>query len=252
MFYFIDMQREKILEKLLSSKKIVFFTGAGISAESGIPTFRGEGGLWKKFKPEELANFNAFIKNPELVWEWYQYRRKIVKNAEPNLGHKTIALMQKYFDVTVVTQNVDNLHIRAGSNLVHELHGNIEKNYCIKCKKRYDYVDFNDDDKISKCECGGLIRPDVVWFGEMLPQVQFSNSENAAKNCDMIFVVGTSFLVYPAADIPIKAKISGKFLVEINLEETELTRFADVSLFGSAGIILPQLLIEFEKIKLNV
>ncbi|RPI74196.1 MAG: NAD-dependent protein deacylase, partial [Ignavibacteriales bacterium] len=147
------------IEKLKSAKSVVFFTGAGISAESGIPTFRGKEGLWKKIKPEELASFDAFLKNPELVWEWYNHRKKIIHDAKPNAGHIAIADSQNLFDnVTVVTQNIDNLHRRAGSKIIYELHGNIERNFCIKCKTFYnEELDFSSG--VPKCKCGGLIRP---------------------------------------------------------------------------------------------
>jgi NAD-dependent deacetylase len=240
---------KSLIDKLKESKKIVFFTGAGISAESGIPTFRGEGGIWNKLKPEELANFNAFLKNPDLVWEWYQYRRKIIHETKPNPGHLTIVSFEKYFDVTVVTQNVDNLHRRAGSKIVYELHGNIEKNYCISCGKRYDDIDFSSFEKnVPKCNtCGGLIRPDVVWFGEFLPEDEYAASERAARNCDIMFVVGTSAVVYPAANIPHIAKRSGAKIVEINVDRTELSYYVDYSLLGKAGEILPKLYEEYIK-----
>ena len=127
--------RAEFSDRLKEAENVLFFTGAGISAESGIATFRGTGGIWNKLKPEELANFNAFLKNPDMVWEWYQYRRKIINESKPNAGHIAIAEMEKYFnEVVVVTQNVDNLHRRAGSTTIYELHGNIERNYCINCK----------------------------------------------------------------------------------------------------------------------
>jgi len=237
-----------LIEALKESKSIVFFTGAGISAESGIPTFRGKEGLWNKFRPEELASFNAFIKNPKLVWEWYNYRRKIVHEAQPNPAHLTIAEMQNHFkDVTVVTQNVDNLHRRAGSNKVFELHGNIERNFCINCKKFHnEELDFSTG--VPKCECGGLIRPDVVWFGEYLPEDQFLGGEKAAIESDIFFVVGTSVVVYPAAGLIYTAKASGAIIVEVNLEETDLSSSANYSYFGKAGEILPNI---FEEYKLN-
>lgn len=242
----MDIPRS-FLEELKNSKKIVFFTGAGISAESGIPTFRGEGGIWNKLKPEELANFNAFLRNPDLVWEWYQYRRKIINETKPNPGHLAIVEFENYFDVTVVTQNVDNLHRRAGSKKIYELHGNIEKNYCINCKKRFDDVDFSNFEKnVPKCDsCGGLIRPDVVWFGEFLPEDQFEASEKAARECDILFAVGTSAVVYPAANIPYIAKRNGAVLVEINLERTDLSNYANFSFLGKSGEILPEILRAF-------
>jgi NAD-dependent deacetylase len=228
-----------------NAEKIVFFTGAGISAESGIPTFRGKDGLWNKMKPEELASFDAFIKNPELVWEWYQYRRKIIHNTSPNPGHLIISKFQNIFpSVTVVTQNVDNLHRRAGSKTIFELHGNIERNFCVNCKEYYN-EDFGDEAKIQKCKCGGLIRPDVVWFGEYLPEDQYSSSEKAVKEADIFFIVGTSAVVYPAASLIYVAKQYRSFIIEINIEETEATQYADRSYFGESGKILPQL---YEKI----
>ncbi len=236
------------LTKLSKSKKIVFFTGAGISAESGIPTFRGKDGIWNKLKPEELANFNAFMRNPEMVWEWYNHRKKIVHQAKPNPAHIAIAEMQNLFDeVTVVTQNIDNLHRRAGSKNIFELHGNMERNFCVKCRTFYnEELDFSNG--VPKCKCGGLIRPDVVWFGEYLPEDQFAGSEKAAINSDMFFVVGTSAVVYPAAGLVHVAKQSGAFIVEVNIEETEITPFCDLSFFGEAGKILPELVNEIKKI----
>ncbi|HSP89003.1 MAG TPA: NAD-dependent deacylase [Ignavibacteriaceae bacterium] len=237
------MQANKFLiEKLKASKAIVFFTGAGISAESGIPTFRGKEGIWNKIKPEELANFDAFLKNPELVWEWYNHRKKIIHESKPNAGHIAISEMQNIFnEVTVVTQNIDNLHHRAGSKTVYELHGNIERNFCIKCKTFYnEELDFSKG--VPKCKCGGLIRPDVVWFGEYLPEDQFEASEKAAQNCDVFFIVGTSAVVYPAAGLVITAKKNGAYLVEINIEETEISSLVDTSFFGEAGKILPSII----------
>lgn len=234
--------------KLVSAKSIVFFTGAGISAESGISTFRGKDGIWNKLRPEELASFDAFMKNPDMVWEWYQYRRKIINESKPNPGHIAIAEFEKYFDkVSVVTQNVDNLHGRAGSKTIYELHGNIERNFCVKCNTFYNTIKYRFTDKAPKCEkCGGLIRPDIVWFGEMLPQEVFANAEKDAEWSDICFVVGTSAVVYPAAYIPIRAKKNGSYLVELNIEETELSGLADYSLFGKSGEILPLIL---EKVK---
>lgn len=234
--------KQEFLDKLHSAKKIVFFTGAGISAESGISTFRGKDGIWNKMKPEELANFDAFMRNPNLVWEWYQHRRDIVHKSMPNAGHVAIAEFEKYYDVTVVTQNIDNLHRRAGSKKIFELHGNIERNYCIDCLTYFNSTEIELTSSAQKCKnCGGLVRPDVVWFGETLPQDQFSGGENAAEWSDMCFVVGTSAVVYPAAYIPITAKQAGSYIVEVNIEPTDLTQFADYSIFGKAGEILPQI-----------
>jgi NAD-dependent deacetylase len=238
---------KSLIEKLANSKSVIFFTGAGISAESGIPTFRGKDGIWNKLKPEELANFNAFLKNPGLVWEWYNHRKKIIHESKPNPGHIAIAEAQNVFSqVTVITQNIDNLHRRAGSKIIYELHGNIERNYCIKCKTYYnEELDFGKG--VPKCKCGGLIRPDVVWFGEYLPEDQFSASENAARKCDAFFVVGTSAVVYPAASIIFTAKKHGAFMVEVNIEDTEISGYADSSFFGPAGKVLPSLINEIKR-----
>lgn len=244
------MEFEKtFINKLAISEKIVFFTGAGISAESGIPTFRGKDGIWNKLKPEELANFNAFMRNPKMVWEWYNHRKKIIHESKPNAGHITIAEFEKYFDdVTVITQNIDNLHRRAGSRKIYELHGNIERNYCINCKTFYnEELDFSEG--VPKCRCGGLIRPDVVWFGEFLPADQLEASERAAINSDVFFVVGTSAVVYPAAGLVYTAKRSGSYIVEVNIEETEVSSIADISFFGEAGKVLPEILEEVKKLK---
>ncbi len=241
---------KKFIEKLKNAESIMFFSGAGISAESGIPTFRGENGIWKKLKPEELANFNAFMRNPDMVWEWYQYRRKIISDAGPNNGHKAIADFEKYYrEVSVVTQNIDNLHRRAGSNKIYELHGNIERNYCVDCETFY-YEIPHDSKEALKCDkCGGLIRPDVVWFGEMLPQDVFAMAEKKASEADICFIVGTSAVVYPAAYIPFTARSGGAYLVEINIEPTEISNSVDYSIMGKAGDTLPAILKEVKSLK---
>lgn len=235
---------EKFIQRLKTADSIVFFTGAGISAESGIATFRGEDGIWKRFRPEELANFDAFMSNPDRVWEWYQYRREIVHECEPNPGHYAIAEFEKYFTrVTVVTQNVDGLHARAGSKEIYEVHGNIERNYCIQCKTFYDSPEIKESEKTPKCDkCGGLIRPDVVWFGESLPMDIFTAGETAAAKSDICFVVGTSAVVYPAAYIPLSAKQAGSYIVEINLDSTEISGTVDLAIQGKAGEVLPEIL----------
>lgn len=233
---------EFIADKLASVNRIVFFTGAGISAESGVPTFRGKEGIWQKFRPEELANFNTFLTNPNLVWEWYQYRRRIIRSVLPNAGHLAITELQKLkLATTVITQNVDNLHKRAGNNNVIELHGNIENNYCIECKKRYDNIEFINNNTVPLCECGGKIRPDVVWFGENLPPGVFQSAEKAVLECDVFFSIGTSSIVYPAASLPILASRNNKFLIEINPNETELSYLFNVVIREKSGEVLPKI-----------
>jgi NAD-dependent deacetylase len=229
---------------LSSAERVVAFTGAGISAESGVPTFRGDDGIWKKLRPEELASMNGFMKNPALVWEWYQYRRTIIGQVQPNAGHRVLAAMESVFpSMTVITQNVDNLHRRAGSTLVYELHGNIERNYCITCGTVYRDADVPVRNGSPVCpSCNGLIRPDVVWFGEMLPENQWAAAVRSAEASDLFFSIGTSAVVYPASSLPLIGKRAGAFLVEVNPEPTPLTDRVDEFLQGPAGVILPAVL----------
>ena len=237
------MFSERLLSKLKNAESVVAFTGAGMSAESGVPTFRGEEGIWKKFKPEELANFDAFIRNPELVWEWYKQRKQVVGTVQPNPGHFALAEMEKIFNrFTVITQNIDNLHRRAGSKTIHELHGNIERNYCIGCGTYYSNEEILKYEHAPRCaKCNGLIRPDVVWFGEMLPVDEWNASVAASERSDVFFSVGTSAIVYPAASLPQIAQRSGAYVVEINVEPTELTGVANETILGKSGEMLPQL-----------
>lgn len=233
----------RLVERLRSAEAVAVLTGAGISAESGVPTFRGENGIWKKFKPEELANFEAFIQNPDLVWEWYRHRKQIMAAIQPNPGHYALAELERRFKkFAVITQNIDNLHRRAGSTTVYELHGNIERNYCVSCRTQFSNEEILRREGVPRCDrCGGLIRPDVVWFGEFLAADQWEASEKAARWSDVFFSIGTSAIVYPAASLPTIAKRSGAYLVEINPEPTPLTDFADEFLAGKAGDILPEL-----------
>lgn len=240
------MFSEKLIQTLKLAKSVVVFTGAGISAESGVPTFRGEDGLWKKFKPEELANFDAFMRNPELVWEWYKYRKQIIHNIQPNPGHFAIVELEKLFvNFAVVTQNVDNLHREAGSKTVYELHGNIMRNYCIDCLTEYSDELIFSSSQVPRCNaCRGMVRPGVVWFGELLPQDQWDAAEKASSSADVFISVGTSGIVYPAASLPYIAKHHGAFIVEVNPEPTPITDIADKYLKGKSGEILPVLVEE--------
>lgn len=193
------------LQSLLApSTRVCVLTGAGVSQESGVPTFRDKDGLWQKFRPEELANMSAFLANPDLVWEWYQHRRQVVRDVRPNAGHVSLMQLEKFFtEFTLATQNVDGLHALAGSQEILELHGNIMRSFCVECS------DFATSEYLEKlaakkghavCEkCTGLLRPDVVWFGEMLPADVLLRAQNAAENCDLFFSIGTSAAVYPAA-----------------------------------------------------
>jgi NAD-dependent deacetylase len=239
------MFNSELLQSLKSAQKIAVLTGAGVSAESGVPTFRGEDGIWQKLKPEELANFDAFMRNPDRVWEWYAYRKKLMSEVKPNPGHFALVKMEEIIpQFTLITQNIDNLHRIAGSKNILELHGNIRRNFCIDCRKRYEDEELHFTGSAPRCSCGGLIRPDVVWFGEMLPQMVLESAFSAAESAEIFFSIGTSAVVYPAAMIPVSAKRAGALLVEVNPERTPLTNSADYFLCGTSGNILPELLKE--------
>ncbi len=233
----------ELARRIGAARAIVAFTGAGVSAESGVPTFRGTDGIWSKLKPEELASMNAFMKNPGMVWEWYAHRKKIMSGIAPNPGHHALVRMENLApSFAVITQNIDNLHRRAGSRRIYELHGNIERNYCMKCGTPYGSEFAVADSGLPLCNaCGGLVRPDVVWFGEMLPEDAWDASVRASEGADLFMSVGTSAAVYPAASLPLIAKRSGAFILEINPEPTPLTAQADEFLQGPSGVILPLL-----------
>lgn len=232
---------ETLINRLRSAKTVSALTGAGVSAESGVPTFRDPGGIWEQFRPEQLANFEAFISNPDFVWQWYQHRREIMQSVEPNPGHYALAQMEKFFpEFYLITQNIDNLHRRAGSKNITELHGNIERNYCINCRKYYNKISF-EEKTVLRCGCGGLIRPDVVWFGELLPAEAMSFSEKCTQASDVFFTIGTSAEVYPAALLPLIAKKSGAYVVEINMKSTAISCDVDEVIQGKSGEILQEL-----------
>lgn len=230
-------------ELLSRSQRLVVLTGAGVSAESGIPTFRGAGGLWRGLDPLRLATPQAFEANPKLVWEFYNWRRGIVAQAAPNPAHHALAAMaDRVPTFTLVTQNVDRLHQRAGSRNVLELHGNLQDVRCSVC-------DRNDDPgwaplpALPSCQaCGGLLRPGVVWFGEGLPTATLETALNAAYEADLLLVVGTSAAVYPAAGLIDITAGAGGSVIEVNLDTTEASNRVTLSLFGPAGEVLPPLL----------
>jgi NAD-dependent deacetylase len=226
---------------------VAVLTGAGVSAESGVPTFRGEEGLWKKFRAEELANFDAFMRNPDLVWEWYSFRKKMMAEVTPNPGHYALVKMEEFFsDFSLITQNIDDLHRQAGSKNIIELHGNIHRNYCLGCGKFFTDAELVLEGSAPKCACGGLIRPDVVWFGEQLPARAIDTAFLVAGSSEVFFSIGTSAVVYPAAWLPLTAKQNGALLIEINIERTALTGSADYFFSGPSGKILPQLVEELK------
>ena len=237
----------KEIETILkNSKKIVFVTGAGISQESGIPTFRGKDGLWRNHDAMKLATIEAFYENPRLVWEWYNERRKNIFTAQPNFGHKAIAELENFVEVIVLTQNIDGLHQKAGSSKVLELHGSIIKIKCSVCDyKNENFTDFSIMPPL--CECGNILRPDVVWFGEGLPQLVWQEALIHASSCDVMFIVGTSLVVSPANLLPIYAKQNNSILVEINPDNTIMTEDMDMSIRASSAKILPELISIFKK-----
>ncbi len=241
------------------ASRIVVLTGAGISAESGVPTFRGAGGLWKSHRPEELATPAAFARDPQTVWKWYSWRRGIIAACAPNHGHLALAgLALGDTPTTIVTQNVDGLHTRAAHEaaggadpspaLPVEIHGAIDRDKCSACGARTTgttSVDASSHDSLPRCAaCDGMLRPDVVWFGEGLEPEILSRAFQVAQDADLCLVVGTSALVQPAASVPLATLQKGGLLIEVNLERTPLSGEAEVSLLGPAGELLPQLLDE--------
>ncbi len=236
---------EKARAFLKDARSVAVLTGAGISAESGIPIFRGASGLWKQFRPEELATPEAFARDPQTVWEWYHWRRGLIAKAQPNAGHVALTrLEQSTPNFTLVTQNVDGLHQAAGSAAVLELHGSIWKLRCTRCGNEWIDREVSDNRQLVYCRCGALARPGVVWFGEGLPPDVWTKAEQAVRGCDVLLVVGTSALVYPAAGLVPLARRSGVKTVEVNIEASPISSSVDVQLIGRAGEILPELLRE--------
>lgn len=237
---------KEIAEKLLSAKKVVFVTGAGISQESGIPTFRGKDGLWRNYDAMKLATIEAFYDNPKLVWEWYNERRQNIFAANPNAGHKAIAELENFVDVVVLTQNIDGLHQKAGSSKVLELHGSIVKIKCTVCDFKDEiFSDFSEFPPL--CNCGNILRPDVVWFGEGLPQDVWKEAIIHSNSCDVMVIAGTSLVVSPANTLPIYAKQNNAILIEINPDETIMTSDMDFSLRTTSASALPELVSIFKK-----
>lgn len=228
--------------------RIAVLSGAGISAESGVPTFRDDkNGLWAKFDPYELSSTQGWEQHPERVWAWYLWRHHLVKQVEPNAGHRAVADWQAHADVQVITQNVDNLHERAGSAPVHHLHGSLFDFRCDICNSVYTGPLADVPEPVLEltppvCACGGLIRPDIVWFGEGLPDGPWDAAVAAMNTADLVVVVGTSAVVYPAAGLPELALARGAVVVEVNPEPTPLSPSATVTIRESASIALPILL----------
>ncbi|PYT12234.1 MAG: NAD-dependent deacylase [Acidobacteria bacterium] len=233
----------RIREWMESACSVAVLTGAGISAESGIPTFRGAAGLWRQYRPEDLATPEAFARDPKLVWEWYDWRRGLIAKAQPNAAHCALTrLERRVSDFTLITQNVDGLHDRAGSRNILKVHGDIWTVRCSACGKERQDLRPSIPDLPLRCACGALERPGVVWFGEPLPAEVWQRAETAAREAALFLVIGTAAVVYPAAGLANLAKSAGAKVVEINVAETPLSTFVDASLRGPAAEILPQLL----------
>lgn len=233
------------LKRLFSSAdKVCVLTGAGVSAESGIPTFRGGGGaaVWKGMPFSLISSVEMVERDLDEVWAWFDYRRDVIKYKKPNAAHLSLAEWQNRFeDFTLVTQNIDGLHTMAGSRDVIELHGNIQRARCLRCETRFD-LDKEKAHESDEClKCGARVRPDVILFGEMLPMGAFEKASQKAGDCELFFVIGTSALVYPAAALPEIAKDNGAYLVEVNPETTPLSYLCDEVLQGKAGEIIPLL-----------
>lgn len=221
-------------------KRIVVLTGAGISSESGIPTFRGEGGLWRNFRAEDLATPQAFRKDPKLVWEWYDWRRGICKKAEPNPAHLALAKLEESgHEFTLVTQNVDGLHVRAGSRNLIELHGSIWRGFCVDCGRQTALEETPLSQLPPVCKCGGFIRPAVLWFGEMYDRGLLERSYSAMSGAGIVLVIGTSGAVTVPVDLARTAKQLGARIVEFNIEESGVSGFADEFIQGPSGTTIP-------------
>ena len=245
---------QKAANLIAGSSQLAVLTGAGVSKESGVPTFRdAHEGLWEQYDPAQLATPQAFQNDPKLVWDWYTYRRGLVRKAQPNPGHIALAQLEQYVpSLVVITQNVDDLHEQAGSSHVIHLHGNIARNKCFNdCRGNPTLIDLEDvaadEDAPPVCPyCGAYLRPDVVWFGEMLPMHALNDAKQYSIDCDVMLVIGTSGLVTPAASLPGVAQNTGATLIEVNPDYSMITRIADIKLDGPSGEIMPRILSAME------
>ncbi len=237
-----DAQLDRAAALLRAARRVACLTGAGVSAESGVATFRGAGGLWEGHRVEDVATPEAFARDPRLVWRFNNARRNELSRVEPNDGHRALAAMERRWGAafTLITQNIDGLHQKAGSRNVLELHGRISRVRCTECRYLADRPGEELPTMPSCPECGNLLRVDVVWFGEMLPYAVLKAADHAAEECEAFLVVGTSAVVYPAAGLIYRARSAGAKVIEVNLEATQASEAADVCLHGPSGKLLPE------------
>jgi NAD-dependent deacetylase len=234
---------EQARRVLAGASRVAALTGAGVSAESGIPTFRGAGGLWRTFRPEDLATPQAFDRDPKLVWEWYDWRRSLIAQAQPNAAHSALAALEQRVErFDLITQNVDGLHDRAGSKRIWKVHGDIWMVRCTRCGKERENREVPLSPLPPVCSCGGMERPAIVWFGEGLPEEVWAESVRAAENCDVFLVIGTSAIVYPAAGLAEVARARGAKVIEVNVAKSAVSGSVDYCLLGPAAEILPELI----------
>jgi NAD-dependent deacetylase len=241
----------RVAELISATDKAVALTGAGISVDSGIPAFRGAQGLWEKYDPAEYAHIDAFLTDPKKVWVMLEEMAGIVMTAQPNPGHRGLAELERMGHLmAVITQNVDNLHQRAGNQNVIEFHGNGSRLVCLRCGRRYSVEETEFTEFPPHCQCSMILKPDVIFFGELIPAEASQRAEEAAVNCSLMLVIGTSAMVWPASEIPRVARDHNAQIVEINVEKTELTgRIADHHIGESASVVLPAIVAEVERLR---
>ncbi len=243
----MEQRIEEIAQIILSARTVAALTGAGVSKESGIPTFRDKDGLWSQYDMEKYASIDGLLNDPLSVWKWYRDRYIEARKAQPNIGHKALAELEKILtdkgkDFAVITQNIDGLHRKAGSENVIEIHGSLYRARCMECGKKYSMDEVIDGPLPPYCECGGLIRPDVVFFGEPLPEKEMAQALSYAEKSDVFMVLGTSAVVYPAAMLPYIARDAGAVIIEVNIENTPVSEFANYVLRGKFGDVMVSLL----------